>query len=142
MPNFVEKSLSSRWLWFIARCCVAILFLCSGLAKILDVEGSFQEMQAAGLEPAWFFNYASAFILLASTYCILFNQQIWLASLGLSIFLILTIAIVHTFWSMAGLEAKIALYFALEHVAVIGGLISLAIADHFRQKLHVIGAIQ
>ncbi len=134
MPN-IETFLNSRWLWILARCCIAILFLSSGLAKFFDPKQGFQEMIAAGLEPAWFFNYASAFVLVSGATLILINRYVWIGSIALSIFLILTILIVHTFWNMPEPYAKISMYFAIEHIAVIGGLISITMAGHFRQKL-------
>ena len=54
---------------------------------------------------------------------------------ALAVFLLLTILIVHTFWSKTGVEAKLAMFFALEHIAVIGGLIATAIASAQRQRL-------
>ena len=141
MPYIIKLSLESQWLWIISRCCLALLFFSLGLSKVLDVETGFQEMQAAGLEPAWLFNYASALILLVGTYSILFDRHLWLGTGLLSIFLILTIMIVHTFWNMSGLQAQISLYFALEHIAVIGGLISISIASHFRKQLQDAGVI-
>lgn len=141
MPYFIKLSLESQWLWIISRCCVALLFFSSGLSKVLDVNAGFQEMQAAGLEPAWLFNYASALILLVGAYSILFDRHLWLGAALLSIFLALTIVIVHTFWNMSGVQANISLYFALEHISVIGGLIGIAIASHFRQQLQSVGVI-
>lgn len=141
MPYFIKLSLESQWLWIISRCCMALLFFSSGLSKVLDVNAGFQEMQAAGLEPAWLFNYASALILLVGAYSILFDRHLWLGTALLSIFLALTILIVHTFWNMSGAQANISLYFALEHISVIGGLISIAIASHFRQQLQSVGVI-
>ncbi len=136
MPVFVKNMLESRWLWLIARCCLAFLFLSSGLAKVLDAENSFQEMRAAGLEPAWLFNYASAIVLLFGAYCILFQKYLWLGAGALSVFLLLTILIVHNFWTMSAPQATISMYFAFEHMAVIGGLISLYIAGHYRNKVN------
>ncbi|WP_277403841.1 hypothetical protein [Achromobacter xylosoxidans] len=47
-------------------------------------------------------------------------------------FLALTIVIVHAFWRLPEAQAKLALFFALEHVSVIGGLLCAAIASHAR----------
>ncbi|ENV14965.1 DoxX family protein [Acinetobacter guillouiae] len=141
MPYFIKLSLESQWLWAISRFCLALLFLSSGLSKILAVETGFLEMQAAGLEPAWLFNYASALILLVGAYCILFERHMWFGTLILSVFLALTIVIVHHFWNMTGIQANIAFYFALEHISVIGGLLALTIASHFRQQLRNLGVV-
>lgn len=139
MPLLIQKILFSQAMWFIVRCLIALLFISSGFAKLLDVEGSFAEMRAANLNPAWFFNYASALILLGGSYFILFNRRVWLGAGMLSVFLILTILIVHQFWAMTGLEAKLALYFTLEHLAVIGGLIAVAMVSVYRQHMPHLG---
>lgn len=138
MPKQIEKILESNILWIIARICLSFLFLSSGLAKLFDTENSFQEMIAAGLEPAWLFNYASAFVLLFSSTLLLLNRYLWLGAGAASVFLFLTILIVHNFWTMSGVKADISMYFALEHIAVIGGLMSVSIASHFRHKFKLI----
>ena len=135
MPLMIQKILFSRAMWLIVRCLIALLFISSGFAKLLDVEGSFAEMRAANLDPVWFYNYASAFILLLGSYFVLFNRKVWLGALILSVFLLLTIVIVHQFWNMSAEAAKLSLYFALEHLAVIGGLILAAMVSVYRQHL-------
>ncbi|ANC35385.1 DoxX family protein [Acinetobacter baumannii] len=134
MPDFIDRSLNSHRLWIIARCFMASLFLGSSLIKLLDVNGSFKEMEDLGLEPVWFFSYVSAFILASGAYCILFDQYMWLGVVTLSTYLLLSILITHTFWNISGLEIRHTLNFVLEHFAMIGGLMSIAIASHFRQK--------
>ncbi|WP_034056530.1 multidrug efflux RND transporter inhibitory subunit MexG, partial [Pseudomonas aeruginosa] len=94
-----------------------------------------EEMRAAGLEPAWLFNIATAVTLLAGSALVLLDRKLWLGAGALAVFLLLTILIVHTFWSKTGVEAKLAMFFALEHIAVIGGLIATAIASAQRQRL-------
>lgn len=90
------------------------------------------EMRAAGLEPARFFNIAVAVLMLAGSALILADRAVWLAAAALSVFLALTIVIVHAFWRLPEAQAKLALFFALEHVSVIGGLLCAAIASHAR----------
>ncbi|MDR0217678.1 MAG: DoxX family protein [Enterobacteriaceae bacterium] len=135
MQRVIEKLLESTWLWVIARILLLFIFISSGLAKIIDFEGGLAEMRAAGLHPDWFFNIASAMVLLFGSLLILFDRFIWLGAGALSVFLLLTIFIVHTFWNFSGEYAKTSLYFALEHTTVIGGLIATAIASHLRKKL-------
>ncbi len=48
--------------------------------------------------------------------------------------MLLTIAVVHTFWTKHGAEQQLALFFALEHLSVVGGLICAAIASHARAQ--------
>ena len=63
------------------------------------------------------------------------RAAVWLGAGALSVFLLLTIAIVHRFWSLPEPRATLSLYFALEHVSIIGGLLAAAIASHLRRQL-------
>ncbi|WP_304952543.1 DoxX family protein [Xenorhabdus sp. PB62.4] len=80
-----------------------VIFISSGLAKLIDFGGGLAEMRAAGLYPDWFFNIASAIVLLSGSLLILFDCFVWLGAGMLSVFLFLTIAIVHTFWLFQGI---------------------------------------
>ncbi|KAF0803752.1 hypothetical protein A6D6_03643 [Alcanivorax xiamenensis] len=133
MQRIIDAVLDSGWLWLLARVCLAVVFVSSGLAKLIDFEGGLTDMRQAGLEPAWLFNIATAMTLLAASLLILLDRAVWLGAGALSVFLILTIVIVHRFWGLEGESAKLALFFALEHVSVIGGLIATAIASHLRR---------
>lgn len=132
MPHYVKQLLESRWLWLVARVLLLLMFASSGLAKIIDYEGGLAEMRAAGLHPEWFFNWASVTVLLAGSILLLLDRWLWLGVGALGFFLLLTIVLVHTFWQFSGEAAKLSLFFAIEHLAVIGGLISTAIASHYR----------
>ncbi|GHC00838.1 DoxX family protein [Providencia stuartii] len=140
MPSIIAKILESNTLWIIARLLILILFISSGLAKVFDYENSLAEMRAAGLHPDWFFNIASAFVLLVGSLLVLFNRLLWLGTGALAVFLFLTIVIVHTFWSYTGEEAKLAMFWAIEHTSVIGGLMAVAIAGHFRDLYFAVKA--
>ncbi|EPS1291985.1 DoxX family membrane protein [Providencia stuartii] len=142
MPKLsvIAKILESNTLWIIARLLILILFISSGLAKVFDYENSLAEMRAAGLHPDWFFNIASAFVLLVGSLLVLFNRLLWLGTGALAVFLFLTIVIVHTFWSYTGEEAKLAMFWAIEHTSVIGGLMAVAIAGHFRDLYFAVKA--
>lgn len=48
--------------------------------------------------------------------------------------MLLTIVVVHTFWIKHGAEQQLALFFALEHLSVVGGLICAAIASQARAQ--------
>ncbi|PHM66066.1 hypothetical protein Xsto_01572 [Xenorhabdus stockiae] len=137
MQRFVENILESSWLWIITRLLILFIFVPSGLAKIFDFEGSLAEMRVAGLHPDWFFNIASAIVLLFGSILILLDRFVWLGAATLAVFLLLTIFIVHTFWNFSGEHAKISLYFAFEHTTVIGGLLATAMTSHLRKKLNI-----
>ncbi|MBD2816624.1 DoxX family protein [Xenorhabdus sp. Flor] len=137
MQRFVENILESSWIWVITRLLILFIFIPSGLAKIIDFESSLAEMRAAGLHPDWFFNIASAIVLLFGSILILLDRFVWFGAGVLAVFLLLTIFIVHTFWNFSGEHAKISLYFAFEHTTVIGGLLATAIVSHLRKKFNI-----
>ncbi|MHC8494429.1 DoxX family protein [Thalassospira sp. SM2505] len=135
MQKVISGILESRWFWFLARLCLVVMFLASGLAKLIDFDGGMAEMQAAGLAPAALFNVLVIITLLAGAVLILIDRAVWLAAGMLGGFLFLTILIVHTFWNKTGAEAQISMFFALEHIVVIGGLMAAAITSHLRRKI-------
>jgi len=135
MRSWIDAALESQLLWLAARILLAVVFAASGLAKALNFAGGVGEMRAAGLEPAWAFNVATIFVLLAGSLLLLVDRAVWLGAGALSVFLLLTIVIVHRFWSLPEPRATLSLYFALEHVSIIGGLLAAAIASHLRRQL-------
>lgn len=134
MRTFVNAALDSRALWLIARILLSVVFLASGLAKLIDFQGGLAEMRAAGLEPDWLFNIATAVTLLVGAVLILLDRALWLGAGALAVFLLLTIVVVHRFWALPEPQAQQAMFWALEHTSLIGGLIASAIASHWRTR--------
>ncbi|MDX7985917.1 DoxX family protein [Xenorhabdus sp. 12] len=135
MKRFIENTLESNWLWWVARLLILAMFIASGLAKLIDFEGGMAVMREAELHPDWLFNIATIVVLLAGSILILSDRLVWLGAGMLSVFLILIIFLVHTFWLFSGEKAENALNFVFEDIAVIGGLIAVAIISHLRKKL-------
>lgn len=135
MRTFIDNALDSRWLWITARILLAVVFLSSGLAKLIDFQGGLAEMRAAGLEPDWLFNIATIVVLLGGSVLLLLDRALWLGAGALALFLLLTIAVVHRFWALPEPQAKEAMFWALEHTTVVGGLIAAAIASRLRRRL-------
>jgi transmembrane protein len=137
MRQSVGYVLDARWLWIAARILLVVVFLLSGLAKLIDFQGAVAEMRAAGLRPAWLFNLITAAVLIGSAVLILFDRALWLGAVSLSVFLFLTIVIVHRFWALEEPHASQAMYWALEHISLVGGLVAAAIASRCRRRLQV-----
>jgi len=68
---------------------------------------------------------------LTGSMLILMGRVIWIASTTLTLSLTLAI-VVHRLWALPGPEAQPAMFFALEHISLMGGHISAAIASHWR----------
>ncbi|EPH0092459.1 DoxX family membrane protein [Pluralibacter gergoviae] len=122
-------------IWIIARTLLATVFLSSGAAKMIDFQGEMSEMRAAGLHPDWLFNIVTALLLLISSLFIILDKALWVGMVALSIFLLLTIVVVHRFWNMPQPDSTQAMFWAVEHVSLVGGLLSAAIASRSRRKL-------
>ena len=135
MRNIVDKTLDSRWLWIGARVLLAVVFLSSGLAKLLDFQGGLAEMRAAGLEPDWLFNIATIAVLLGGSALLVLDRALWLGTGALAVFLLLTTLVVHHFWALPEAQARTAMFWALEHVSLVGGLVAAAIASRLRRQL-------
>lgn len=135
MQNIVDKILDSRWAWRVARLLLAVVFLSSGLAKLIDFQGGLAEMRAAGLEPDWLFNIATIAVLLGGSALLLLDRALWLGAGALVVFLLLTILVVHRFWALPEPQAKAAMFWALEHISLVGGLVAAAIASRLRRRL-------
>ena len=123
-----------RAAWLLTRILLSVVFLSSGLAKLFDFQGGMADMQAAGLHPAWLFNLATAAVLLAGAALILLDRWMTVAAIGLSLFLLGTIILVHHFWSLSGEPAQHALFFALEHLSLVGGLLAAGQASRSRRQ--------
>lgn len=132
----IHSMLESRWFWLLTRIVLAVVFLSSGLAKLLDFEGGIAEMTRAGLAPAALFNWLTIITLLGGSILLLLDRAVWLAAAALATFLLLTIVIVHHFWSLPGQQAISSMHVALEHVSLIGGLFAAAIVSRLRGLLH------
>jgi len=141
MQRLIQSTLESNGLWWLARLCLVVVFVSSGLAKLIDIDGGMSEMRAAGLEPALLFNLVVAVTLLSGALLILLDRLVWLGAGALAVFLALTIIVVHTFWNLPEPEATVSMFFALEHVSLIGGLIATAIASYLRQQLIALSRI-
>jgi transmembrane protein len=129
--QYIEKLLESPALWFVARLLLCVVFVASGLAKILDFNGGVAEMRGVGLEPAVAYNVVVALTMVVGSALLFLERFIWLGAGILGVFLFMTIIVVHHFWALPEPESKMALFWALEHTSLIGGLMATAIAGHF-----------
>ncbi|MCJ8143010.1 DoxX family protein [Ancylobacter sp. A5.8] len=126
-PGLISMILRSPITAFVARFLLIFMFLGSGISKIVDFAGAQAEMAFFGLNPPWLFAVLTIITQLAGSLLILFNRATWLAAGALGIFTVLTIPIAHAFWTMEGERAQIEFYFFVEHLAVIGGMLLVAI---------------
>ena len=114
----------------IARVLLTLPFWMSGLAKIADFGFATQEMAMFGLNPPGAFAVATIITQLTGSALVISGRHAWLGAGALGIFTALTIPIAHNFWALEGERAMMEMFFAVEHISVIGGLMLAAILCH------------
>lgn len=130
MPTALARLLETPLFLLLARIVLTFVFWGAGLAKLLDFQGGTAEMAFFGLEPAGPMNALVVATLLIGSALVILDRHAWLGCGMLAVFTVLTIPIVHHFWSMEGAEALAHFHTATEHVSVIGALMVMAILSH------------
>lgn len=137
MRTRIGSALDSRWLWITARVLVAIVFLSSGLAKLIELPGSQGQMPPVGVQPEWLLNISTATILIGGAVLIILDKALWLGAAALVTFFLLTSLIPRCFQAPEAPQVTQAMYGGLEHISLIGGLLATAIASRYRRRLHM-----
>ncbi|MDH7796017.1 MULTISPECIES: DoxX family protein [unclassified Beijerinckia] len=121
--------LYAAWFGFLARVVFTFMFWSSGLAKLIDFNTGLAEMSRFGLEPAWLFYFVTVVILLSGSLLIILDRWTWLGAGVLAVFTILTIPIAHHFWTMEEPLRTMEFHVAMEHITVVGALMTVTYAS-------------
>jgi uncharacterized membrane protein YphA (DoxX/SURF4 family) len=127
MPIPVDAFLRSRAASLIGRILLTFPFWLSGLMKLSNWQATLGEMSHFNLNPPAAFGAATVATQLIGSALILWGPYAWLGAGMLAVFTVLTIPIAHNFWAMSGQQATLEMYTAIEHVALIGGLMLAAV---------------
>ncbi|MCX7306896.1 MAG: DoxX family protein [Afipia sp.] len=134
MPTFIARILDWPWFPLIARVLLTFPFWGSGLAKLIDFQAGVAEIAQYGLKPPVLINILVIFTELGGSLLIVANRRAWSGAGALAIFTLLTIPIAHDFWNLRGEAAKLEFYIAIEHIALIGGLMLAAILSRYSPR--------
>ena len=126
-PGWVRALLGRPAAEFAGRLLLTLPFWGSGLIKLSDLGAAQAEMRMFGLEPALAFAVATILVQLGGSALILARHAVWLGAGALGVFTVLTIPLVHRFWAIDGVMGVVAFHTAIEHMAMIGGLILASI---------------
>jgi transmembrane protein len=124
--NPLDVLTGSTWFGYLARTLLTFAFWASGLSKLIDFNAGVTEMAHFGLEPAVVFNIATIATQLVGSALVILNRWTWLGAGMLGIFTLLTIPLVHHFWTMEEPFRTLEFYVVMEHITVIGGLMVVA----------------
>jgi transmembrane protein len=135
VPVPIAAILDSRACWIAARLILTFVFWSAGIGQLVTFQSSVAQMAALNLTPGALFAIIVPTTLLIGSAMIVFNRWLWLGAGILGTFLVLTIPLVHPFWSMAGARADEEMRLVFEHITVIGGLMAIAIASRQHRLL-------
>lgn len=129
-PALIGALLESRGLFLLARILLCVPFFLSGIAKIADFPAAVAEMAHFGLHPPAAFAVATIITQLLGSALVIHGRHAWLGAGAMAVFTVLTIPIAHDFWNMEGMQAMMEMFFVIEHIAVIGGMMLVSILCH------------
>jgi transmembrane protein len=129
VQSMAERFLGARWVESAARFAVAVPFLISGVAKVLDFEGSIAEVRGlTGLEPAVLFAVLVILTQLGGSVLLIAGGRFaWIGALALAGFTTVATLSAHAFWLKPEAEQFLHRNIFFEHVSIVGGLVLLAI---------------
>jgi transmembrane protein len=131
MPTVFVRLLDQTWFAVLARVILTFAFWGSGLAKLIDFKGGVAEMAMFNLPYPELINILTIIVQLGGSLLIIINRWTWLGAGALAVFTLLTIPLVHHFWSLPEPKATAAFHTATEHITVIGALMLVSILSRY-----------
>jgi transmembrane protein len=126
-PTIIARLLDSNGFALLARVVLTFPFWASGVAKSINFQDGVAEMAHFGLHPPVAYNIATVVCQPGGSPLVILNRYTWLGAGALAVFTALTIPIAHAFWTMSGEQAQTELFFVVEHIGLIGGLMLVSI---------------
>ena len=112
----------------VARFCLGMVFLVSGVHKALWFSFAVKEFKQARLPKPGFFAFCTIILHIVAPLALIAGVLVFESALALALFTLLATIRVHDFWNKDGIEKLIASRVALSNLAIIGGLILLAVS--------------
>ena len=112
----------------VVRLCLSLVFLYSGLTKLLDITAGTAEVAALGLPAPQIMLALTVVAQLGGGLSVLMG---WWSRIGAFVLLGFTVAATllgHAFWQLSGAEFQHQLTTTLEHLAIVGGFLMLMLS--------------
>jgi uncharacterized membrane protein YphA (DoxX/SURF4 family) len=118
----------------LCRACLSSVFLYSGIEKLLDWSAGVSEMQALGLPIPMILLVCTIIVQIAAGTALLLGTASRAAAFLLAVFTVVATIIAHDFWNASPSTFIRVLTTALEHLAIVGGLLIICLigAGRFR----------
>ena len=111
------------------RVLISVIFLLSGVSKIMDWSGTAQLMAGQGLPLVPLFLGAAIVIEIAGGLSVLLGWNARWGAWLLFLYLIPTTLVFHNFWVLSGAEQQTQLVNFLKNLSIMGGLLLVAAYD-------------
>jgi putative oxidoreductase len=121
--------MNARYLVMFGRVLLSLIFLLSGLGKIIDWDGNAQVMASQGLPLIPLLLVGAIVTELAGGLSVLLGWKARWGALLLFLYLIPTTLIFHDFWTFTGPEMQTQLVNFLKNLSIMGGLLLVAAYD-------------
>ncbi|KGM32142.1 DoxX family protein [Inquilinus limosus] len=113
----------SSFFAFFARIFLAVLFVVSGWGKLTGFEGTVGYVASNGLPVPQLFAALTILVELGGGILLILGLFSRLAAFIMAGFTLLTIVVVHHFWTMADAEMQMNQLMAMKNLAIAGGLL-------------------
>lgn len=130
----IEEPLAS-WILLVARVCLALVYLVSGIHKAVWYPKAFEEFRDANAPLIGVTLPLTIVFHVAASICLIAGVYVPEASVLLALFTLIVTLRVHGFWRMNGVERLTVSRVALGNLAIIGGLLLLAVTGPGRLVL-------
>ena len=121
--------MNARYLVMFGRVLLSVIFLLSGLGKIIDWDGNAQLMASQGMPLIPLLLVGAIVTELAGGLSVLVGWKARWGALLLFLYLIPTTLIFHDFWAFTGTEMQTQLVNFLKNLSIMGGLLLVAAYD-------------
>lgn len=108
---------------FIARVCLAAVFITAGIGKFMFFDQTSAYMAAKGFPVIPLFLVVAALVEIVGGLILVFGYRTRFGALILALFLIPTTIIFHNFWDLTGAEQSAQQTMFFKNVAIFGGLL-------------------
>lgn len=125
--NDLAADMPKTW-FFVARLCLAAIFLFSGSTKLLFWAAGLEEFTSLGLPMPALALGATICVQISAGAALVCGWKSRAASVVLAGFTVAATLVGHPFWAFEGHEFQRRLTTTLEHLAIVGGLIAIASA--------------
>jgi uncharacterized membrane protein YphA (DoxX/SURF4 family) len=134
-PVWVDSILESRWTRRLARLGLTSPFVISALVELQNLAAVTTIQAQYGLRPPAFWAAAVNAVQLLGSTIIISGRFVWIGAGILAVFTGLTEVIAHRFWQMAGQARFAGRNEFFEHIALVLGLVIVALLAEERARL-------